>query len=118
MVPQSRQDRNDIIADFRAFQQAVAIQRPNVDDAVPTPVNSRMVSLADPRNRSFKATSYSCMDPFHCHPAAARDDDYCSVQPKPKNKKGLRGLPLALFSESSCIGNEETYEVLDAIDIE
>ena len=37
MVPQSRQDRNDIIPDFRAFQQAVAIQSANVDDAVPEP---------------------------------------------------------------------------------
>src|SRR5256885_14144393 len=37
MVPQSRQDRYYIIADFRAFQQAVAIQSANVDGAVPEP---------------------------------------------------------------------------------
>jgi hypothetical protein len=34
MVPQSPRDRNHIIADIPAFQQAVAIQRANVDHPV------------------------------------------------------------------------------------
>jgi hypothetical protein len=34
IVPQTRQDRNYIIADLLAFQQAVAIQRSNVDQTV------------------------------------------------------------------------------------
>ena len=34
MVPQSRQDRNYIVADVLALKQAVAIQLPNVDQTV------------------------------------------------------------------------------------
>ncbi len=35
MVPQSRQDRNDVISDFIALQQEIAIQVADVDCAVP-----------------------------------------------------------------------------------
>src|SRR5712692_12023523 len=154
MVPQSRQDRNYIIADLLAFQQPIAVQFANVDSAVSepqigaaefavhsaprphraepgagifqtaeprrgsirpsvvawssrfrsevpggrgslrrrwsrrgnppgcqfdishlstaAPVNSRSVSLADPRNSSFKATSYSCMADPHSRSDGAR----------------------------------------------